>query len=113
MRPRAPFWEGLLKQQTYNRLLRTAPIVALAVLAMAATDARAQQYPERDIHFICAFPPGSGADLLVRYFAEKLRPLTGKNIIVENRAGDGGNIALTHVARAKPDCYTVFVHAGS
>ena len=52
------------------------------------------QYPAQDIHFICAFPPGSGADVLVRFFAEKVRPLTGKNIIVENRAGAGGNIAL-------------------
>ena len=75
--------------------------------------ASAQQYPAQDIHFICAFPPGSGADVLVRYFAEKVRPLTGKNIIVENCAGAGGNIALTYSARARPDGYTVFVHGVS
>ena len=39
----------------------------------------AQQYPNQDIHFICAFPAGSGADVLVRYFAEKLRPLIGRH----------------------------------
>src|SRR5215210_4232128 len=84
----------------------------LAAVA-ASSSASAQQYPAQDIHFICAFPPGSGADVLVRYFAEKVRPLTGKNGIVENRAGAGGNIALEYVGRAKPDGYTIFVHAGS
>jgi tripartite-type tricarboxylate transporter receptor subunit TctC len=89
------------------------PAAALAIMLALPAGAQAQQYPAQDIHFICAFPPGSGADVLVRYFAEKVRPLTGKNIIVENRAGAGGNIALTHVAKSKPDGYTVFVHAGS
>ena len=86
---------------------------AMATVALGLAPAQAQQFPAQDIHFICAFPPGSGADVLVRYFAEKVRPLTGKNIIVENRAGAGGGIAATHVARSKPDGYTVFVHAGS
>jgi tripartite-type tricarboxylate transporter receptor subunit TctC len=92
-------------------------MVLLAMLAaclVAPThSAVAQQYPNQDIHFICAFPPGSGADVLVRYFAEKVRPLTGKNIVVENRSGAGGNIAIEYVAKAKPDGYTVFVHGVS
>jgi tripartite-type tricarboxylate transporter receptor subunit TctC len=92
----------------------SAPVFALAAaLAMAPMGASAQQYPAQDIHFICAFPPGSGADVLVRYFAEKVRPLTGKNLIVENKAGAGGNIAQEYVGRAKPDGHTIFVHAGS
>ena len=49
----------------------------------------------------------------MRYFAEKLRPLTGRTIIVENKAGAGGNIATEYVARSKPDGYTIFVHAGN
>ncbi len=97
-----------------SSLLRCAGSLALAAaFAVSPTGVSAQQYPAQDIHFICAFPPGSGADVLVRFFAEKVRPLTGKNIIVENRAGAGGNIALEYVARSKPDGYTVFVHAGS
>ena len=43
---------------------------------------------------MCAFPAGSGADVLVRYFAEKLRPITGRTVIVENKAGAAGNIAV-------------------
>ena len=91
-----------------------AAAAAIAAIALTPLGSRAQQaYPDRDVHFICVFPPGSGADVLVRYFAEKVKPLTGKNIIVENRAGAGGNIAMEYVTRAKPDGLTIFVHAGS
>jgi tripartite-type tricarboxylate transporter receptor subunit TctC len=92
---------------------RTALAMGAAAAVVPVTGAQAQQYPAQDIHFICAFPPGSGADVLVRYFAEKVRPLTGKNIVVENRSGAGGNIAIEYVAKAKPDGYTVFVHGAS
>jgi tripartite-type tricarboxylate transporter receptor subunit TctC len=87
--------------------------LVLAGLVIAPALPRADDYPTQDIHFICAFPPGSGADVLVRYFADKVRPLTGRNIVVENRSGAGGNIAIEYVARAKPDGYTVFVHGAS
>jgi len=90
-----------------------APLALAAAFALAPTGAGAQQYPTQDIHFICAFPPGSGADVIVRYYAEKVRPLTGRTVIVENKIGAGGHIALEYVARAKPDGYTVLVHAGS
>ncbi|MGZ3409184.1 MAG: Bug family tripartite tricarboxylate transporter substrate binding protein [Xanthobacteraceae bacterium] len=97
-----------------SKLCRSSAAVAFAAAAcFAVTSASAQQYPANDIHFICGFPPGSGADVLVRYFAEKVRPLTGKNIIVENKVGAGGAIGMEYAMRAKPDGYTVFVHAGS
>jgi tripartite-type tricarboxylate transporter receptor subunit TctC len=80
---------------------------------LLSTQSRAQQYPTQDIHFICAFPPGSGSDVLVRYFADKIRPLAGRNIIVENRPGAAANIAMEYVARSKPDGHTIYVHAAS
>ena len=92
---------------------RCLPAAAVAAALLISPGARAQQYPSQDIHFICVFPPGSGADVLVRYFAEKVRPLTGKNIIIENRSGAGGNIGIEYVARSKPDGYTVLVHGAS
>ena len=67
----------------------------------------------QDIRLVCAFPPGSGADVLVRYFAEKLRPIANRTVIVENKAGAGGNIATEYVAQSKPDGYTIYVHAGT
>lgn len=84
-----------------------------AALGIMPTDARAQSYPSQDIRLICAFPPGSGADVLVRYFGEKLRPITGRTVIVENKSGAGGNIATEYVARAKPDGHTIYVHAAT
>lgn len=91
----------------------TLGAVCSAILAIAPFNAGAQEYPARDIHFICAFPAGSGADVLVRHFAEKLRPIAKRSVIVENRAGAGGNIATEYAAKAKPDGYTIYVHAGS
>ena len=95
--------------------LRTAGfVVALAATQDAiSTVAYAQAYPSQDIRFICGFPAGSGADVLVRYFAEKVRPLANRTIIVENKVGAAGNIAAVYTARAKPDGYTVYVHAAS
>jgi tripartite-type tricarboxylate transporter receptor subunit TctC len=84
----------------------------LASVAMPA-GANAQAYPSQDIRLICAFPPGSGADVLVRYFGDKLRPIANRTVIVENKSGAGGNIAMEYAARAKPDGYTIFVHAAT
>ena len=95
-------------------LFVTAAMTLLAVASgLVPRSTLAQEYPNRDIHFICAFPAGSGADVLVRYFAEKLRPIANRTVIVENRAGAGGNIATEYVARAKPDGYTIYVHGAS
>jgi tripartite-type tricarboxylate transporter receptor subunit TctC len=88
--------------------------VALAsAIAAAPIGTRAQDYPSQDIRFICGFPAGSGADVLVRYFGEKVRPFANRTIIVENKAGAAGNIAAVYTARAKPDGHTVYVHAAS
>src|SRR5262249_16580985 len=95
------------EKQVRTGTLAIGGATLLFVLGFAPVVTQAQQYPTQDIHFICAFPPGSGADVLVRYFADKVRPLTGKNVIVENRSGAGGNIAIEYVSRAKPDGYTI------
>ena len=95
-------------------LARSATAVLLAaVISLLPTTTYAQDFPTQDIRFICGFPAGSGADVLVRYFGEKVRPLAGRTIIVENKAGAAGNIAAVYTARAKPDGHTVYVHAAS
>ena len=93
-----------------RRLVRGLPRRRRCLPSFAA---RADDYPTHEIHVICAFPAGSGADVLVRYFAEKLRVLAGKPVIVENKTGANGNIAAEYTARAKPDGYTIHIHAGS
>src|SRR5437763_252554 len=98
------------KSLTGSRLI-AATLASL--FAFAAGAAQAQSYPAQDIHFISGFPPGSGADVMVRYFAEKIRPLAGRTVLVDNKPGATGNIAIEYTARAKPDGYTILVHAGS
>ena len=87
--------------------------IAVAAVLAGATPAGAQQYPAQDIHFICGFAAGSGADIIVRFYAEKIRPLAGRSIIVENKPGAIGNIATEYVARSKPDGYTVYITGAS
>ncbi|MGK6312172.1 Bug family tripartite tricarboxylate transporter substrate binding protein [Neorhizobium sp. DT-125] len=100
--------------QNITRRFVLAASVALAGTAFGLSPAAAQaDYPSQTISMICAFPAGSGADVIVRFFAEKISKLSGATIIVENKPGAGGNIAAEYVARAKPDGYTIFFHTGS
>jgi tripartite-type tricarboxylate transporter receptor subunit TctC len=71
------------------------------------------RFPNRDIRLICAFPAGSGADVVVRWYADKLGKIAGQNVIVENKPGAGGNIATEFVARARPDGHIIYLHTGS
>jgi tripartite-type tricarboxylate transporter receptor subunit TctC len=70
-------------------------------------------WPTADIRTICPFPAGSGADIVVRFYAKVLQDSVGKTVIVENRPGAFGNIATEAIARAKPDGYTVGIMASS
>lgn len=90
-----------------------ARIVAATIASLAPCMTGAQTYPAQDIHFISGFAAGSGSDVMVRYFADKIRPLAGRTILVENKSGANGAIAIEHTTRAKPDGYTILVHAGS
>jgi tripartite-type tricarboxylate transporter receptor subunit TctC len=85
----------------------------LTVVAANPPSANAQDYPTQGIHFISAFPPGSGSDTVIRFLADKMRPLVNQPIVVENKPGAGGVIAAEYVARAKPDGHTIFTHAGN
>jgi tripartite-type tricarboxylate transporter receptor subunit TctC len=75
--------------------------------------AQASDFPAREIHAICPFGPGTGADIVVRYFGQKISELSGKPFITENRAGGQGLIATEAVARAKPDGYTIAITPAS
>jgi tripartite-type tricarboxylate transporter receptor subunit TctC len=70
-------------------------------------------YPVHEVHVICGYAPGTGADIVVRFFAEQLRKKSGKPMIVENKPGAGTSIASEYVARAKPDGYTLFINPGN
>jgi tripartite-type tricarboxylate transporter receptor subunit TctC len=87
-----------------------------AIALLAATlpfCAAAQDYPAREIRSICNFSVGSGADIVVRYYSDKLSKLAGKPVIVENRTGVQGSLASEYVAHAKPDGYTIMITPAS
>jgi tripartite-type tricarboxylate transporter receptor subunit TctC len=93
--------------------IRLAAATALLAVATATNSVQAQDYPNQDIRILCGFPAGSGADVLVRYFAEKIRHIANRTTIVENKVGAAGNIAAEYTVRAKPDGHTIYIHAGS
>src|SRR5262249_14326405 len=70
-------------------------------------------WPSGDIKTICPFPAGTGADIVVRFYAKVLQDAVKRTVIVENRTGAFGNIATEAIARSKPDGYTVGIMASS
>jgi tripartite-type tricarboxylate transporter receptor subunit TctC len=92
---------------------RRLAVLATLAFGFSPIGVHAQSYPSQDVHFICAFPAGSGADVIVRYFAEKMRPLLNRAVLVENKPGAIGNIATEYVARSRPDGHTVYIHGAS
>jgi tripartite-type tricarboxylate transporter receptor subunit TctC len=97
---------------TRRQLVQSAGTLALAALGGARV-AYAQDYPSQDIRMIVGFPAGSGADIFVRYFAEKLRPIAGRTVLVENKVGANSNVATEFVARSKPDGHVLYPFAGT
>jgi tripartite-type tricarboxylate transporter receptor subunit TctC len=88
-------------------------LLALAALLTPAAASKAQEktpeLPSRPIRMVVAFPPGGPTDFVARLLADKLKPLIGRTVIVENRAGANGAIGAEYVARAEPDGTTLFL----
>ena len=75
----------------------------------AQNQAQADDYPTRNITFICPFPAGGGTDILVRLLAAELQDKLKRPVIVDNRPGAGTVIAASAVAKSPPDGYTLFL----
>lgn len=91
------------------RLLKK--VVAALVLGCTALGAAAQadDYPNRPIKWIVAYPPGGSTDLLARLMGQYLSTKLGQQVIIENRAGGGNNIGTEFAIKAPPDGYTIFL----
>ena len=81
----------------------------LAAAALLPHPARAQGFPQRPIRLVVSFGHGGGADLSARLLAPVMSERLGQQVLVENRAGAGGNVAAAAVARAAPDGHTLLV----
>ena len=85
-------------------------LFVIASLALAAPSAFAQgAYPNRLIRVLVPYAPGGLTDVVARYYADHLRKTLGQNVLVENKPGASGIIAIEEMARAKPDGYTIMV----
>lgn len=86
--------------------------------ALFSSVAAAQPYPSRTITIVVPFPPGGSTDVVARIMAERMSPVLGQPVIIENVGGAGGSIAVGRVARSAPDGYTIDIgqwdtHVGS
>ncbi|MFT4266191.1 MAG: tripartite tricarboxylate transporter substrate binding protein [Xenophilus sp.] len=91
-------------------------LAGAALLALGAgfgPAAQAQGFPSKAIKFVVPFGPGSGTDTSARYFARKLQDLTGQPVVVENKPGANGFLAVKQVLAAPADGYTVFIGSNS
>jgi tripartite-type tricarboxylate transporter receptor subunit TctC len=91
----------------FTRLLA---FVALLLSAAAPPSAgQAQSYPSRNITIVVSIGPGTGMDVVVRLYAEKLSAVLGRPVVVENRPGASTMLAATQVANSPPDGHTLVV----
>ncbi len=97
-----------------SRLSRTLQRVALAALALCAPLAAARAaYPDHPVTWVVPYPPGGTTDVVARYIAQALGKKMKASIVVENKGGAGGQIAMSYVARSAPDGYTLLVSDAS
>jgi len=96
-----------MKMRTWSRL------ALAAVVALAPALASAQAWPSKPVKVIVPFAAGGTTDVVARQLSAKLQDAWGQTVIVENKAGAGGNIGADAVAKSPPDGYTLLMTSGS
>lgn len=102
-------------QKTFRarRGLLAAAVAATAALALPLGAQAAGSFPDHPITLVVPFSPGGGTDIAARILATRMGQKLGQSVVVDNRAGAGGQIAADMVARAAPDGYTLlFANSG-
>lgn len=84
-------------------------LITLGLFALAAANAAAQGYPAKPVRLIAASSPGSAVDMIARTVGQRLGEYLGQQVVVDNRAGAGGNLGAEIAAKSQPDGHTLFV----
>jgi len=99
--------EGKMKSEKgvwFKVILPRSSFILCCIIAGGA--AMAQPYPVKPVRLVLPYPPGGGSDTIARPLAQKMTESLGQQVVVENRGGANGNIAMEYVARSAPDGYT-------
>jgi tripartite-type tricarboxylate transporter receptor subunit TctC len=88
---------------------RFVAVAALLLAALMPAIANAQAWPARPIRLVVPFPPGGTPDILSRLLGQRAARALGQQVVVDNRVGAGGNVAMELVARSAPDGYTIIM----
>src|SRR5471030_2616827 len=92
---------------------KTANLLAGLIAGFALT-AQAQNFPTKPIRLVVPFAPGGSSSIVARSVAAEMEKGLGQPIIIDNKPGGGGNVAMIEVAKADPDGYTLIIgHVGS
>jgi tripartite-type tricarboxylate transporter receptor subunit TctC len=97
-----------MQVKTLLRTHRTCVVAAVAAIAIAETaSAQTGRYPEKPIKLVVPFAPGGGGDSLARTVAARAEKALGQSLVIDNRAGAGGNIGTAVAAKSPADGYTI------
>ena len=91
------------------KIIQNCIVRIFLVSIFFSTAAFAQEWPNKPIRWIVPFPPGGAMDVMARALADKSSKALGQAIVIENKAGAGGNIGAELVARSDPDGYTMMI----
>jgi tripartite-type tricarboxylate transporter receptor subunit TctC len=95
--------------------IRSRPTMAAILLgaAIVGPALAAEPYPTKPLRMLVPFAPGGGTDILARVFGQKLTETLGQQVVIDNRAGAGGNLGVELAARANPDGHTLLMVSAS